>query len=31
MIAVHDYRKPLVGHHSPIMYKERKKSPSHLV
>lgn len=24
MIAVHDYRKPLVGHHSPIVHKERK-------
>ena len=32
MIAVHDYRKPLVGHHSPIVHKKRKKkSPSHLV
>ena len=32
MIAVHDYRKPLVGHHSPIVHKERKKKkPSHLV
>ena len=25
MVAVHDYRKPLVGHHSPIMYKQTKK------
>ena len=31
MIAVHDYRNPLVGYHSPIVHKERKKSPSHLV
>ena len=31
MVAVHDYRKPLVGHHSPIMYKQTKKSPSHSI
>ena len=24
MVAVHDYRKPLVGHHSHIVYKQRK-------
>lgn len=28
MVAVHDYRKPLVGHHSP---KQTKKSPSHSI